>query len=208
MSEITVITPPVAESAIDHDLVNLTEFIWKTHHADEPYGYGLGGEFGYGPYDGFENDVFEMRSFYWGDCDCGYGAVADAASALIGDHTAECFGTRFNAAQDRLRAQGKDLYGEDRGLMVAWAKANGFPGAPFGMAVHCDCGIAERYESWYATNPHPETCTTLLPNFRHKASGLEIRWYKWIGRDMEYAPSKPRASKWRAIFDECVASVP
>lgn len=49
--------------------------------------------------------------------------------------------------------------------------------------------------------PSPEAA----PNFRHKASGLEVRWYKWIGRDMEI--KVPAGVDIRAALGEAVASV-
>lgn len=132
--KIVVITPPVASTAEDEDLVALTEFIHKSTLPGEPYGYGLGGPFGYGIE--FENDTFEMHPFWWGDCTCGVP--------------------------------------ED---------ANGF-----------------------SMGGHQPTCRYEMPNFRHKTSGIEVRWYKWIGRSMEWK-GQPSPERWRAIFAECVASV-
>lgn len=124
MSEpVVIITPPVAESDMDLDLVNLTEYIWRTQHADEPYGFGLGGEYGYGPYGGFENDVFEMHEFCWCERE-------------------DC----------------------------RW------------------CGDEQ------------------APNFRHKASGFSVHWYKWIGRSTD-TNRDVSPDEWRRIFAECVASV-
>lgn len=47
------------------------------------------------------------------------------------------------------------------------------------------------------------TCCTARPNFRHHASGLEVRWYKYIGRGMEIVESGDVA----AILAECIADV-
>ena len=44
------------------------------------------------------------------------------------------------------------------------------------------------------------------PNFWHKKSGLQIRWYKWIGRDMEFN-KKITNKKWIDIFQECIKSI-
>lgn len=132
MTTIRVITPPIASTDEEVDLVNLTEFIHKTVAPGEPYGYGLGGPYGYGIE--FENDTFEMHPFWWGDCTCGV-----------------------------------EVDGE-------------------------------------ADEPHMPTCRYELPNFRHKPSGLEVRWYKWIGRSMEWSRSFG-PTEWRALFSECVTSV-
>jgi hypothetical protein len=40
-------------------------------------------------------------------------------------------------------------------------------------------------EECYEVADHVEGCPTNLPNFKHNASGLEVRWYKYIGRSME-----------------------
>lgn len=45
--------------------------------------------------------------------------------------------------------------------------------------------------------------TEPAPNFLHKPTGTQVRWYKYIGRGMEVGLK----ADWRGIFDECVASV-
>jgi hypothetical protein len=55
-------------------------------------------------------------------------------------------------------------------------------------------------EEKYACKP---TCIKVRPNFRHKPSGLTVRWYKYIGRDMEVEGSGDVA----AILAECIADV-
>jgi hypothetical protein len=40
------------------------------------------------------------------------------------------------------------------------------------------------------------------PNFLHKPSGAEVRWYKWIGRSMEVSDGD-----WPKIIAECIASL-
>lgn len=124
---IKIITPSVASSKIELDLVKLTERLVKTKKCDWVGGI-LGGEFGYGC--DFKNKVFEMRPFYWGECDCG---------------------------------------GEK-------------------------------------TGKHSQKCSLELPNFKHYKSGLEIRWYKWIGRDMEFNKSINKG-EWKEIFQECIKSI-
>lgn len=64
----------------------------------------------------------------------------------------------------------------------------------------CDCGSDENDE------PHKPTCSLERPNFLHKRTGLEIRWYKWIGRDMEAKPET--IIDWGAIWTECMESIP
>ncbi|TAJ89753.1 hypothetical protein [Reyranella sp.] len=53
--------------------------------------------------------------------------------------------------------------------------------------------------------PCKPTCCRVLPNFRHHASGLEVRWYKYIGRGMETTGcDTPDVA---AILAECIADV-
>lgn len=51
--------------------------------------------------------------------------------------------------------------------------------------------------------PCKPTCCRVLPNFRHHTSGLEVRWYKYIGRGMEVLGSADVA----AILAECITDV-
>ena len=44
------------------------------------------------------------------------------------------------------------------------------------------------------------------PNFWHKPSGFMIRWYKWIGRDMEFN-KKITLKKWEKIYSEVLKSI-
>lgn len=58
--------------------------------------------------------------------------------------------------------------------------------------------IRARYGDWAAAYPQ-------APHFWHKASGLQVRWYKWIGRDVEvHGADGLGLSK---IFNECFASL-
>ena len=116
-----IITPPIASTNIDLDLVNLTEYLTKKVFGGErQVGGGLGGEFGYGV--DYENDVFMMHCFCWCEKD--------------------------------------------------------------------DC-------KW---------CNGDEPNFRYKKSGLEIKWYKWIGRSMEF--NKDISNKeWKKLYQDCIKSI-
>ena len=202
--EVRIITPPVAESAIDHDLVALTEYIHAKTSPNEPYGYGLGGPFGYGIE--YDNAVFSMFPFYWGECECGF---EDRSTAFweTNPHASECFSPAYDAEAARLRTARPPLsFNDEHDRLIEWAKAHGYAKAPYGMAVHCDCGAAEKGRVWHKANDHDPACGVARPNFLHKRTGLRIDWYKWIGRDMEFS-RKVGAQEWRRIFDECVESV-
>ena len=125
MGMVKIILPERKMDLLGSLLVDLTEEIAARDAELVAHGV-LGGEFGYGA--DFENTVFVMRPFYWGDCDC-------------------------DAPEDEN---------------------------------------------------HRPTCSLELPNFRHKASGFEVRWYKYIGRSMEAVGS----GDLHEIFRQCRESLP
>lgn len=52
-----------------------------------------------------------------------------------------------------------------------------------------------------------DTCKVCQsPNFVHHKSGLEIEWYKWIGRSMEFN-KKVSDDEWEVILKECLESL-
>lgn len=76
----------------------------------------------------------------------------------------------------------------------------------YGAAVHCTCGVDKQAAAYFETESHYDTCAVELPNFLHKPSGLEVRWYKYIGRGMDVRGAAP--ANLGALIDECVASLP
>lgn len=86
-------------------------------------------------------------------------------------------------------------------LEIPWNKG-------WGAAVHCTCGVDERAMAWFGLpeNHHAKMCAIVVPNFWHKASGAEVRWYKYIGRDQKI--EAPPGIDWAIIFNECLASLP
>ena len=77
----------------------------------------------------------------------------------------------------------------------------------YGCMVHCDCGQETLRNDFFEKNDHDPKCEMVLPNFCHKSSGFEARWYKWIGRDM--ATNRDITDEeLRQIFTECWESIP
>lgn len=86
----------------------------------------------------------------------------------------------------------------------------------------CDCGWSEKEWAWHEKtqgkpdydehwkvflkdNPgHSPQCALELPNFLHKRTGFEVRWYKWIGRDNEI---KNPPTDIAAVIAECIQSL-
>ena len=60
----------------------------------------------------------------------------------------------------------------------------------------CDCAGEDHCEDSCSSHKEPE------PNFRHKASGATVHWYKYIGRGMEVSEAD-----WPTIFAECFDSL-
>lgn len=216
MTEVQIITPPVADEtdALDHGLVTLTRAICQAHPELEG-GYGLGGEFGYG--ENFENDVFSMRRYYWGDCDCGYQDLEDKWCKSH-NHGADCYQTelaaRTRAARlpywDGNKWQNARRLGTDAAKKLEDQIYNELclkhgKDREFGAAVHCSCSYEVEWKAWAAANEHKPTCTPQLPNFLHKRTGLEVRWYKWIGRGIE--SKNADGADLQAIFAECLATL-
>ena len=184
-------------------LYELTKFIDINTGEDNIQGI-LGGEHGYGHE--YKNDVFEMHPFYWGDCECGFDDKEYQWSEK-NKHSEDCYQTLrhdmcYESRDDWERKEGHSW---DDGCDEKLCKQMGLS-YPYGAAVHCTCGHTENYAEWRKTNDHDSECRMVLPNFRHYASGLEIEWYKYIGRGMESNKDLTRR-EWDAILDECEDSV-
>lgn len=209
MSEMTVVTPPTASTAIDRDLVALTEYLASVT-GDEYLGGLLGGRFGYGTE--YENDTFLMHPFCWCERDdCPWCAGCQSEETFHPGHSDECYQTRLRAFRPTVGAFSSPTYQRAR---TELCREMGLD-PDFGSEVHCTCdGNAEakrRYEAcqcdWHLGNgPFRFGPAAGGPNFWHKPSNLRINWYKWIGRSMEFS-FQPTNKQWRAIYGECVASI-
>lgn len=226
-----------------------------TKACPERYHRGVfGGSWGYGI--DFENEVFRMFPYYWGDCTCGYEqrwADKERTWTIENPHTQDCYQTELKARMETYDRRsgytvtelaafgdGVSLLGgfntstQEGGIftstvmtprtdaaMDAWRSAHDlrreFEESLFtelcakyrkqrlGCAIHCTCGRDEKWRQFASTDDHDPLCPTVVPNFRHKASGTTIEWYKYIGRDMEI--DAPAGFDWRGCVRECLASV-
>lgn len=165
----------------------------------------LGGEDGYGAE--YENDVFEMHPFWWGECECGY-ETREWDWEETHEHAADCY-------QSVIRARGFGVsfdtgrpYDVQEGInrrIVSQTCAEMGLDPQLGSYVHCTCTYERERRQWLVDNPHPAACPVVRPNFRHKETGFEVRWYKYIGRGMEHEPIDRR--EWRRIATEAIESV-
>jgi len=216
MNKIKIIKKTKASTNIDLDLVNLTEYITQKKFKGEWQGGGLlGGEYGYGV--DYKNKVFSMKPYYWGECDCGWDEFYDKKE-FTEKHSKDCFQTKLGKFENNLKKKGVDFMGKKWVDTVnKWAIENGHKSGWGGCAVYCDCGRDKKFEKWInelikkfkgksSKETHKDTCSLVLSNFKHYKSGLEIRWYKWIGRDMEYN-KKISNKEWKKIYNECIKSI-
>jgi hypothetical protein len=44
------------------------------------------------------------------------------------------------------------------------------------------------------------------PTFFYKPTQMGVRWYKWIGRDMEWE-KEPTPKEWKKIYAHCIKSI-
>lgn len=217
MNDIKVVLPSISEDVVSNSLRDLTQILEEHTGSDNVQGI-LGGRHGYGVE--FKNEVFEMHPFYWGDCTCGFDDKEYNFSKTL-FHEDHCYQTEV---KERLEAEGfkVDALGwlEDEGdfdldvsqkyherkseVSMEVAQKYGLP--EIGLYVHCTCSYRQSEQEWYAENDHIPECPIVVPNFRHFASGLEISWYKYIGRGME-VNKDVNLQEWTTIFIECVNSL-
>lgn len=156
----------------------------------------------------YSNSVFEMHPYYWGDCTCGFDDEEDKWLEQH-QHKPECFYVKFERYEKELEAQGINWFGnrsdEYNRLMREFAEKNGYKELD-GIRVYCDCGYNDEYKKWRQTHDHKPDCRLVIPNFRYKPTGLEIRWYKYIGRGMS-SNQEINIVEFRKIIAHCIRSV-
>ena len=221
--KITVVLPPVSEDSISNSLRDLTQILEEHTGRDNVQGI-LGGRHGYGVE--FKNEVFEMHPFYWGDCICGHAEQQDDFYDEL-KHEDSCYQTELTNAliaegykltqwgtldddtewsdKQKDRETTRKFYSFKSTKAKELSIKHGFD-PEVGIYVHCNCSYNEHSKKWHEENTHSDECPIDWPNFRHFASGVEITWYKYIGRDMQIN-KEVTIQEWLAIFVECVNSL-
>lgn len=123
-----------------------------------------------------------------------------------GETVMEMFGPPNAVSDDAdLLSQGIYLLSETviRGLMPE--KRGGLLGGDFGYACEYENDVFRLYPDY---QDYDEDSQRPAFNFLHKRTGLEICWYKWIGRDMEMNRDSILGTDWKQIWDECYESIP
>lgn len=159
----------------------------------------------------FENDVFSVTPYWWGECTCGWEDVDDGHErAYALEHRPECYQTEYMALPCRLGE-------EERWAIRALYEKRGWDTTAknwwYGCGGRCDCDYDERYASILAEyavqfgyEGHRPDCKLVTPNFLHKPSGYALSWYKYPLRD-SYANRVVSLAEFRRMIDECVASI-
>ncbi len=214
MSDITLVFPEVSEDLVSQMLRAITKKIDDNGNGEYVQGF-LGGDHGYGAH--YKNDVFEMRPFYWGDCECTYDTVSEEWETA-NPHAQDCYQTLFHDMHyvnygadwnfDKKPGHGwkKGTVDDECDCIDKLYKQFNIPKGTPGSHVHCTCNRNEEYHAFMDTLSHSSTCQVSKPNFKHYASGIEVNWYKYIGRDMDYDEGIP-VEQWADVFKECLESI-
>ncbi|HEU0050650.1 MAG TPA: hypothetical protein VFQ60_01175 [Patescibacteria group bacterium] len=169
-------------------LYKLSETLGKRRPWMQCHG-ALGGTWGYGQ--DFKNSVFEMHPFWYGECTCGV-EMRERAYFRRHPHAPTCAINRYHREFHRLLKQG-----------ASREELSSLETSP-----SCDCGVETAYLAWIEASGFSLACANdcrrLLPNFR--VEDLEIRWYKWIGRDMEFSRDVS-IQELESLFKKCFDSL-
>lgn len=205
---LTVIFPETSDDAISDGLRDLTAAIERID-PDGDYGYGLGGQHGYGA--NFENDTFMMHRFCWCDrddclwcagCDC----PSDAYHYFVDDKEV--------AYRGWMDFYMRHVYGmTDTEMKEKGVKSWDLRPRDYERkSTEANSRRSTRHDAVcdYCTGTGIFRCDAVLPgkgapNFWHKPSGFRVYWYKWIGRDNEIEGSA--GANFKNILAECFDSL-
>lgn len=205
MSDIAYLWDEVDDDLVSRMMIAITKKIHESGSEIVVQGV-LGGEFGYGAH--YKNDVFEMRPFYWGDCRCDY-EDALAKWEEENDHDKDCYQTIFRAMhykEDGYEYKDGHGWNDECGCVETVYKMFKInPNTP-GSYVHCTCMYSIKWDNFNKTIAHSDICEVDKPNFKHYNSGIEIEWYKYIGRSMDY-DNDVDGNTFVEMFKECMESI-
>lgn len=201
--------PPRAEGKNDLGgaLYALSEILVRGYGVEGVHG-GLAGPFSWGVE--FENDVFLMHPDYQdAECNCGFRKMADEWQEK-NKHSGHCYSvvaSRYRRSWEHANKR-RDGWSAE----VVFKRLSELRGIPwnngFGCLGWCDCGRDEASKLYFSQHDHDFRCPHRLPNFWHKRSGLEVRWYKSIGRDMVVKPEGISIAAANDALRESFESIP
>ncbi len=140
----------------------------------------------------FENDVFQVMPYWWGDCTCG---------AECPKHSGDCdIVTKWN---DWIEARLDYCSGMPDENGFAEVNLDKFPEfEKRHPAPECTCAAEE---NWQEKEEHEQDCKLIAPNFLFKPTGFSIQWYKYPLRD-SYMSQNVTLDEFRKIVSQCVES--
>lgn len=188
-----IIVPSVSNDIVSTGLYKLSEALANKNPKNQHHGF-LGGEYGYGQE--FENDVFAMFPFYWGECTCGYEEKASEWYSK-NKHTKTCYQAEYAKIKEAWHND-KEVKELCKKFGIPWNEGKG-------SAIHCTCGFDKIADKWEKENQHKDNCPIIRPNFIYKPTGFSVNWYKYIGRSMEFEKISERG--WKKILKECLQSI-
>lgn len=211
MVDVQVIAPWPDTDAVSVALRDLTRAIHESGAADGSQGGIFGGEYGYGA--NYENDVFLMHRYCWCEREscpwCGGCQCPESAWTYTVDGRVVTYEEYSRFYDERVYGAGKsfhDWIGSDETASARRERKRRSAEANRRRKTEHtpECDYCLRRGIW-ATYAIPDGHTG-APHFWHKASGLQVRWYKYIGRSMEV--TAPPGCVLADIMAECIASLP
>jgi hypothetical protein len=179
----------------------------------------------------FENDVFAVRRYWWGDCECGWEEFSGGKKESWHKencHAPNCYKSlvkkdliergwaedRFGVLENQREKDTRKSHSEKDSIEKKWCRRLGLT-YPDGCAVHCTCDYDDKWGKFVAEvvsefgggdEGHKKTCPIVLPNFLYKPTGFEIRWYKYPLRD-SYKNQDIGLKDFVKIIDHCIRSL-
>ena len=168
----------------------------------------------------FENEIFTVREYYWGDCTCGFDNLD-----IKTKHSEDCYQTRLDKEKIKAGWIKNKYFGLDipeswswdysqkkekkimkslcKELNIGWN--NGLS-----CAIHCTCDYDTKYKKEITEAGFPngckDNCKLVLPNFHYKPTNFQIQWYKYPLRD-SYSNKKITLREFKKMIDECINSI-
>ena len=164
----------------------------------------------------FDNGIFWLMPYWWGDCTCGWGLIDHGhRRAHKLKHRPECFTVWYErniyhlillGRQDERMARLKREY-EKRGWDTT--SKNWW----HGCAARCDCDYPDRYEAIikeyaeeFGHDGHRPHCLLVVDNFHYRPAKFGLQWYKYPCRDA-YTNREITVEGFAAIIDDCIAGL-
>jgi len=156
----------------------------------------------------FENDVFEIFPYYWGDCTCSFEQLEDEFYETY-SHSPYCYQYDYEKFEKR---HGFDWHNSENTVkeLITIMEKHAISYDPkdpiLGCATWCSCGFQDWENKFYEENSHEEDCLLVKDNFHYKPTGFGIQWYKYPLRDA-YMNQNISLKEFKKIIDHCIQSL-